>query len=153
VDRLHWPRAVAPEPTLAIAGLGDSLAPSTSKIRDCPKLPDSTTRWFLTITDQEWMHSPESAHRRAHDSRRAAWHDRSRRGAIVAISSVNASLPDPAVIDYGAGKGALTHFCKSLSKEFCPRGIRINTISPGPVSTTLCSATRESHRRSLRPPA
>ena len=56
--------------------------------------------------------------------------------AIVTISSVNAFLPDPGVIDYSAAKGALTNLCKSLSKELGP-GIRVNTVSPGPVQTDL----------------
>jgi NAD(P)-dependent dehydrogenase (short-subunit alcohol dehydrogenase family) len=56
--------------------------------------------------------------------------------SIVTISSVNAFLPDPGVIDYSAAKGALTNVCKSLSKELGP-GIRVNTVSPGPVQTDL----------------
>jgi NAD(P)-dependent dehydrogenase (short-subunit alcohol dehydrogenase family) len=56
--------------------------------------------------------------------------------SIVTISSVNAFLPDPGVIDYSAAKGALTNLCKSLSKELGP-DIRVNTISPGPVQTDL----------------
>ena len=59
------------------------------------------------------------------------------RGSIVNVSSVNAALPDPAVIDYSAAKGALSNFCKALSKEVGPRGIRVNTVSPGPVATDL----------------
>jgi NAD(P)-dependent dehydrogenase (short-subunit alcohol dehydrogenase family) len=55
---------------------------------------------------------------------------------IVTVSSVNAFLPDPGVIDYSAAKGALTNLCKSLSKELGP-DIRVNTISPGPVQTDL----------------
>jgi NAD(P)-dependent dehydrogenase (short-subunit alcohol dehydrogenase family) len=58
-------------------------------------------------------------------------------GTIVTISSVNAFLPDPSVIDYGAAKAALTNFCKALSKEVGPSGVRVNTISPGPVETDL----------------
>jgi NAD(P)-dependent dehydrogenase (short-subunit alcohol dehydrogenase family) len=53
------------------------------------------------------------------------------------VNSVNASLPDPLVIDYSAAKAALANFSKSLSKEVGPRGIRVNTVSPGPVSTGL----------------
>jgi NAD(P)-dependent dehydrogenase (short-subunit alcohol dehydrogenase family) len=57
-------------------------------------------------------------------------------GSIVTISSVNAYLPDPPVIDYSASKAALTNFCKSSSKELGPSGIRV-TLSPGPVETAL----------------
>jgi NAD(P)-dependent dehydrogenase (short-subunit alcohol dehydrogenase family) len=58
-------------------------------------------------------------------------------GSIITISSVNAALPDPLVIDYSAAKAALTNFCKALSKETGPHGVRVNTISPGPVATDL----------------
>jgi len=61
-----------------------------------------------------------------------------RAGAIVNIASVNAFFqPDAGTIDYGAAKAALVNLTKSLSQEFGPRGIRINAISPGPVSTDL----------------
>src|SRR5262249_2482946 len=39
--------------------------------------------------------------------------------------------------DYSAAKAALANFSKALSKEVGPHGIRVNTISPGPVSTGL----------------
>jgi NAD(P)-dependent dehydrogenase (short-subunit alcohol dehydrogenase family) len=40
-------------------------------------------------------------------------------------------------MDYSAAKAALANFCKALSKEVGPHGIRVNTISPGPVATGL----------------
>nr|WP_268903882.1 SDR family oxidoreductase [Candidatus Frankia alpina] len=58
-------------------------------------------------------------------------------GSIVTISSVNSVLADPAVIDYCAAKAALANFCKSLAREVGGRGVRINTVSPGPVGTDL----------------
>jgi NAD(P)-dependent dehydrogenase (short-subunit alcohol dehydrogenase family) len=58
-------------------------------------------------------------------------------GAIVTTSSVNAFLPDPAVLDYSAAKAAVANFSKSLSKEVAQHNIRVNTVSPGPVSTSL----------------
>jgi NAD(P)-dependent dehydrogenase (short-subunit alcohol dehydrogenase family) len=59
-------------------------------------------------------------------------------GAIVNVASVNAFFqPDAGVIDYGAAKAALVNLTKSLSQEFGPRGIRVNAVSPGPVSTDL----------------
>ena len=63
--------------------------------------------------------------------RGAAPYDRSGRGSIVNTASVNASLPDPLVIDYSAAKAALVNFSKSLSKEVGPHGVRVNTVSPG----------------------
>jgi NAD(P)-dependent dehydrogenase (short-subunit alcohol dehydrogenase family) len=59
-------------------------------------------------------------------------------GAIVSVASVNAFFqPDGATVDYGAAKAALVNLTKALSQEFGPRGIRLNAISPGPVSTDL----------------
>ena len=59
-------------------------------------------------------------------------------GAIVNVASVNAFYqPDGATIDYGAAKAAVVNLTKSLSQEFGPQGIRINAVSPGPVSTDL----------------
>ena len=58
-------------------------------------------------------------------------------GSIITISSVNAALPDPLVIDYSAAKAALASFCKALSKEVGQNGVRVNTVSPGPVATDL----------------
>lgn len=58
-------------------------------------------------------------------------------GSIVNIASENAKLSDPLVMDYSAAKAATLSFSKSLSKELGPRGIRVNSISPGPVATAL----------------
>jgi NAD(P)-dependent dehydrogenase (short-subunit alcohol dehydrogenase family) len=60
------------------------------------------------------------------------------RGSIVNVASVNSFFqPDSAVIDYGAAKAALVNFTKAISEEFGPRGIRMNSVSPGPVDTDL----------------
>jgi len=59
-------------------------------------------------------------------------------GSIVNVVSVNAFFqPDSGTIDYGAAKAALLNLSKSLSQELGPRGIRVNSVSPGPVSTEL----------------
>jgi NAD(P)-dependent dehydrogenase (short-subunit alcohol dehydrogenase family) len=59
-------------------------------------------------------------------------------GTIVNIASVNSFYhPDGLVIDYGAAKAALLNTAKALSQELGPRGIRINSVSPGPVATDL----------------
>ncbi|HEX5121490.1 MAG TPA: SDR family oxidoreductase [Pseudonocardiaceae bacterium] len=93
---------------------------------------------FLALTDDDWDWAMNINFLAAVRTMRAALpHLIARDGAsIVTISSVNAFLPDPAVIDYSAAKGALTNICKSLSKEYGGR-VRVNTISPGPVQTDL----------------
>jgi NAD(P)-dependent dehydrogenase (short-subunit alcohol dehydrogenase family) len=59
-------------------------------------------------------------------------------GAIVNVASVNAFFqPDGGTIDYGAAKAAVVNLTKSLAQEFGPRGIHVNAVSPGPVSTDL----------------
>jgi NAD(P)-dependent dehydrogenase (short-subunit alcohol dehydrogenase family) len=59
-------------------------------------------------------------------------------GVIVNVASVNSFFhPDGLVIDYGAAKAALLNVAKALSQELGPRGIRVNSVSPGPVATDL----------------
>jgi NAD(P)-dependent dehydrogenase (short-subunit alcohol dehydrogenase family) len=59
-------------------------------------------------------------------------------GSIVNIASVNSFFqPDAATVDYGVAKAAVVNLSKSLSQEFGPKGIRVNCISPGQVSTDL----------------
>jgi NAD(P)-dependent dehydrogenase (short-subunit alcohol dehydrogenase family) len=59
-------------------------------------------------------------------------------GAIVNVASVNSFFqPDAGTIDYGAAKAALVNLSKSLAQEFGPKGVRVNCVSPGPVSTDL----------------
>ncbi|MCX5084406.1 SDR family NAD(P)-dependent oxidoreductase [Streptomyces sp. NBC_00401] len=59
------------------------------------------------------------------------------RGAIVNVSSVGARVPHSGPIAYTTAKAALTAFGKALADEFGPRGVRVNTVSPGPVQTAM----------------
>jgi NAD(P)-dependent dehydrogenase (short-subunit alcohol dehydrogenase family) len=97
------------------------------------------TRGFLEVSDQDWLDTFQLSFMAAVRTTRAAVPHmlEAGGGTIVTTVSVNAFLPDPAVIDYCAAKAALANFSKALSKELGPRGIRVNTVSPGPVSTGL----------------
>jgi NAD(P)-dependent dehydrogenase (short-subunit alcohol dehydrogenase family) len=57
--------------------------------------------------------------------------------SIVLNSSINARLGVPNSSVYAASKAALITFAKTLSAELLPRGIRVNVVSPGPVTTPL----------------
>lgn len=102
------------------------------------------TEGFLAVADDQWHWSLEvnllsavRATRAALPQLLARASSSSSTTAIVTICSVNATLPDPGVIDYSAAKGALRSVMKSLSKELGPAGVRVNTVSPGPVETAL----------------
>ncbi|WP_042410192.1 SDR family NAD(P)-dependent oxidoreductase [Streptacidiphilus carbonis] len=94
---------------------------------------------LLTVTDDDWEATLTINFLAAVRATRAVLPHLVERGAgsIVTVSSVNAFLPDPLVVDYGAAKAALSNFCKAVSKEFGPQGVRVNTVSPGPVATGL----------------
>jgi NAD(P)-dependent dehydrogenase (short-subunit alcohol dehydrogenase family) len=93
----------------------------------------------VSVTDEEWSYSLNLTLMAAVRTARLAVPQMVERGrgAIINTASVNASLPDPVVIDYSAAKAALVNFSKALSKEVGPRGVRVNTVSPGPVATDL----------------
>ena len=97
---------------------------------------------FLEIDDSEWQRIFNLTFFSAVRVSRAALPHlmRARDAAIVNVSSINARLPFPMVVDYSAAKAALTSLNKSLSEEFAPRGVRVNAIAPGPVRTPFWTA-------------
>ena len=97
------------------------------------------TGGFRSVTDEEWIATLTIDFLAAVRVTRAALDLLEARGGgtIVSVNSVNAKFADPLVIDYCAAKAALASFSKSLAKEVAPLGIRVNTVSPGPVETDL----------------
>ena len=58
-----------------------------------------------------------------------------RGGSIVNVSSTHAHVPSGVNVDYGVAKAGINNLTQALSEEFGPRGVRVNTVSPGPVRT------------------
>jgi NAD(P)-dependent dehydrogenase (short-subunit alcohol dehydrogenase family) len=58
-----------------------------------------------------------------------------RGGAIVALSSVNATLAAPGVAAYAASKGAVEGLVRQLALDQAARGIRVNAVAPGLIDT------------------
>jgi 3-oxoacyl-[acyl-carrier protein] reductase len=61
-------------------------------------------------------------------------------GRIINVSSLNTMVPAPGIALYCASKAALEQFTKVAAREFGPRGITVNTVSPGPTDTELLRA-------------
>ncbi|WP_159942027.1 MULTISPECIES: SDR family NAD(P)-dependent oxidoreductase [unclassified Nocardiopsis] len=57
------------------------------------------------------------------------------RGAVVLVSTTSALhvTPPAGPRSYGAVKAALNHHAASLARAWAGRGVRVNTVSPGPI--------------------
>jgi NAD(P)-dependent dehydrogenase (short-subunit alcohol dehydrogenase family) len=61
--------------------------------------------------------------------------------SIIGSSSVNSDSPSPTLAPYAATKAAIANLCASLAQLLGPRGIRVNSVAPGPVWTPLIPST------------
>jgi NAD(P)-dependent dehydrogenase (short-subunit alcohol dehydrogenase family) len=52
-------------------------------------------------------------------------------GSIINIASVSAHVPLSRVVTYSAAKAALLNLSLFLAREWAPKGVRVNTITPG----------------------
>ncbi len=53
------------------------------------------------------------------------------KGSIINIACVSAHLPLSRVVTYSAAKAAVLNLSQFLAREWAPRGVRVNTITPG----------------------
>jgi hypothetical protein len=61
--------------------------------------------------------------------------------SIIGSSSVNSDMPNPTLAPYAATKAAIANFCASLAQMLGEKGIRVNSVAPGPIWTPLIPAT------------
>jgi len=61
--------------------------------------------------------------------------------AIVNSSSVNSDMPKPTLAPYAMTKAGIANFTASLAQMYGDKGIRANSVAPGPVWTPLIPAT------------
>lgn len=58
-------------------------------------------------------------------------------GVIINISSVSAVYPIPGQANYAASKAGIVGFTRTIAAELAPRGIRVNAVLPGLLSTGM----------------
>jgi NAD(P)-dependent dehydrogenase (short-subunit alcohol dehydrogenase family) len=61
--------------------------------------------------------------------------------SIINTSSKQADEPSPELLAYAVTKGAIQNFTAGLAQQLAKKGIRVNTVAPGPVWTPLGPAT------------
>jgi len=65
-----------------------------------------------------------------------------KRGAsIINTSSINSDKPNPTLLPYAATKGAIANFTAGLAQLLADKGIRVNSVAPGPIWTPLIPST------------
>ncbi|WP_280457034.1 glucose 1-dehydrogenase [Nocardia carnea] len=62
-------------------------------------------------------------------------------GSIIGSSSVNSDTPSPTLAPYAATKAAIANFSASLAQLLGDKGIRVNSVAPGPIWTPLIPST------------
>ncbi len=61
--------------------------------------------------------------------------------SIINTASVNADMPRPTLLPYATTKGAIANFTAGLAQMLGKRGIRANSVAPGPIWTPLIPST------------
>ncbi|MGE2691096.1 SDR family oxidoreductase [Mycolicibacterium pulveris] len=61
--------------------------------------------------------------------------------SIIGSSSVNSDMPNPKLAPYAATKAAIANFSASLAEMVGEKGIRANSVAPGPIWTPLIPST------------
>lgn len=62
-------------------------------------------------------------------------------GSIINTSSVNSDDPSQSLLPYATTKGAIANFTAGLAQLLAKKGIRVNSVAPGPIWTPLIPAT------------
>ena len=74
---------------------------------------------------------------------------RKRAGRIINISSASGILGNAGQANYAASKAAVIGMTKSLAREIASRGITVNAVAPGLISTDMTAAMPEEARKKL----
>jgi NAD(P)-dependent dehydrogenase (short-subunit alcohol dehydrogenase family) len=93
------------------------------------------------VSDEEWEHTWATNVHAMFWLTKAALPHLGEGASIINSSSVNSDSPSPALAPYAATKAAIANFSASLAQLLGERGIRVNSVAPGPVWTPLIPAT------------
>jgi NAD(P)-dependent dehydrogenase (short-subunit alcohol dehydrogenase family) len=100
-----------------------------------------TRESIADIPDEEWDHTLATNLSAFFHLVKAAVPHMQPGASIIGSSSVNSDMPNATLMPYAATKAAIANLCASLAQLLGPKGIRVNSVAPGPVWTPLIPST------------
>jgi len=101
----------------------------------------ATFRSIEDISDEEWdLTFRVNIHAMFYLTKAAVPH-MTRGGSIINTASINSDKPNPTLLAYATTKGAIQNFTAGLAQMLADKGIRANTVAPGPIWTPLIPST------------
>jgi 3-oxoacyl-[acyl-carrier protein] reductase len=74
---------------------------------------------------------------------------RRRAGSIVAVSSIVGLIGNPGQANYAAAKAGMIGMVRALAREAGGRGVRVNAVAPGYITTDMTAGLTDEHRDAL----
>lgn len=93
------------------------------------------------VSDEEWLKTFDINITAMFRICKAALPSMARGSSIINTSSVNSDMPNESLLVYATTKGAIANFTAGLAQMLGERGIRVNSVAPGPIWTPLIVAT------------
>jgi NAD(P)-dependent dehydrogenase (short-subunit alcohol dehydrogenase family) len=101
----------------------------------------ATFKSIEDISDEEWeLTFKVNIHAMFYLTKAAVPHMRPG-SAIINTASINSDIPNPTLLAYATTKGAIQNFTAGLAQLLAEKGIRANTVAPGPIWTPLIPST------------
>jgi NAD(P)-dependent dehydrogenase (short-subunit alcohol dehydrogenase family) len=98
------------------------------------------------ITDEEWDYTFRVNVSAYFYLAKAAIPHMGSGSSIIGSSSVNSDMPSPTLAPYAATKAAIANLSASLAQLLGEKGIRVNSVAPGPIWTPLIPSTMPSEK-------
>jgi NAD(P)-dependent dehydrogenase (short-subunit alcohol dehydrogenase family) len=96
------------------------------------------------IPDEEWVRTFDINITAMFRITQAALKYMGEGSSIINTSSVNSDMPKPTLLAYATTKGAIANFTAGLAQLLGDKGIRVNSVAPGPIWTPLIVSTMTS---------
>jgi NAD(P)-dependent dehydrogenase (short-subunit alcohol dehydrogenase family) len=97
--------------------------------------------WIEDISDEEWDHTLATNLSAFFHLTKAAVPHMGPGSSIIASSSVNSDNPPPQLLPYDVTKAGIANMTAALAQMLGPKGIRANSVAPGPIWTPLIPST------------